>query len=204
MRVLGVLGGRSARSEVLLAWADAADALYAADSGADSLVALGLSPAVVGDLDSARSDLSALRVVHDPDPDRTDCDKLVALIHQEHPNPDVVIAAYEGDRIDHMLGSLSSLARAPFPLRILLDTGIGYLLHAPARLDLPKIEGQTVSLLPLSQCIASLHNCDWPLEKATLEFPGFQSLSNVARAGFQAELHQGRALLVVTGPVRPW
>lgn len=191
-------------TENFLRWAHAADRIYAADSGADALLPLGLKPVVVGDLDSVTSDLSGLRVVEDPDQDFSDCDKLLRLVYQEIESPDLVIAGLEGDRLDHMLASISSLLATPLSSRVLLETGLAYPLSAPTVFRPPVADGTTVSLLPMGHCLASMRHCRWPLDRRNLALGEFHSVSNVAHQGFEVELHDGQALLIVTGPHEPW
>ena len=204
MRVLGVLGGRPVVPEVLQIWADAADHIYGADSGADSLLQLGIKPVVVGDLDSVQSDLSGLRVVKDNHPDFSDCDKMLNLIKAEVDQPELVITGLEGDRLDHMLGSLSSIFAANFPCRILLDTGMAYPLQGGETLSLPQHQGNTVSLIPFGDSVASMLNCTWPLTEKKFKMGEFHSLSNIAEEGFEVRLTSGIALLIVTGQFDPW
>lgn len=204
MNVLGVLGGRPPVEEILHPWAKMADRVYAADSGADSLLPLGILPIVTGDLDSVQSDLSNLRVVIDEDPDRSDCDKLLDLIRKETESPNLVIAGLEGDRLDHMLGSLSSIFAANLPCRILLDTGMAHPIQGDQQKTLLNIEGATVSLIAFTPCIVSMQNCAWPLTDHPIGFGQFQSLSNIAEPGFNVTVKEGQALLIVTAPHQPW
>lgn len=204
MRVLGVLGGRWPNPVILRAWAEAASALYAADSGADACLAAGLRPVVTGDLDSVESDLSGLRVVRSEDQYRSDCDKLLDLVKAEVSDPDLVLAGFEGDRLDHMLSGLSSIAQSGLSARILLDTGIAVVMLAGATFDREVPEGTTVSLVPLGSCRATMRECKWPVSNAEMSFGGFGSISNITKSGFSAEVHSGHALLVLTGDFLPW
>ena len=106
-RVLGILGGEDAPDGQLQAWASSATVLYAADSAANRLIHFGFLPIVVGDLDSFDQSLRSdrLRIVEDSDPDRTDCDKLLALIESDG-YQEATIIGLEGDLLDHVLSSL--------------------------------------------------------------------------------------------------
>ena len=127
-RVLGVLGGRDMDPELLRAWADSADVLIGADSGAGTLIDLGFQPVVVGDLDSIGDrDLPGLRVVEVADQDRTDCDKLLDMACEDGFD-EVTLACIEGDLLDHVLGSLSSAVRASIRVRLALRNGIGWIV----------------------------------------------------------------------------
>ena len=204
MRVLGVLGGRPLVETILLSWAKKADIVYAADSGADSLLPLGIQPVVTGDLDSVQSNLSGLRVVKDEDPDLTDCDKFLHLVKTEVQSPDLVIANIEGDRLDHILGSLSSILASGLEPRILLDTGYALPLQPNTTQTLPDHQGVTVSVLAFGDAQVTLQNCEWPLHRRPFGFGTFQSLSNVAHENFTVTVEGAPALLIINRLLDPW
>lgn len=204
MKVLAVLGGRSPNVKQLQKWAAEADVIYAADSGADVCLSAGLAPIVTGDMDSVTQDLSGLRVVPNPDQNTSDCDKLLQLVHQEIPNAIVAIAGYEGDRFDHMLANLTSFAISPLSIQILLQTGIAYVLRENQTFNNSVAEGKIVSLIPITHSLVTLKNCQWPLQQEPMQLHQRVSISNVAHKGFTATLHQGTALLIVTGKISPF
>ncbi len=204
MKVLAVLGGRSPKIECLQAWAKQADIIYAADSGADVCLSAGLKPIVTGDMDSFTKVLDGLRVVENPDQETTDCDKLLQLIESEVSKPVVVIAGFEGDRIDHMLANLTSFAKSSLPIQILLETGMAFVLRSNETYNHSQTEGKTFSVIPISNCEVSLRNCQWPLDNQKLSLESKVSVSNQANEDFSATVHSGIALLVFTGQFSPW
>lgn len=201
-RVLGVLAGKDMPPSQLQAWASSATALYAADSASDALIAAGFSPTIVGDLDSIDPsiDLSKHRVVKDIDPDRTDCDKLLATVTDDG-HTEATIIGLEGDLFDHMLASLSSMAASRLNLRIALRRGFGHLLRAGDEKKVPDAFGRRVSLIPLVRSTGvELTGVLWELSDAIIEPGGFLSVSNEGTGEVLASLRTGVAILFIEGP----
>jgi thiamine pyrophosphokinase len=196
-RVLGVLGGRDLSPGQLRPWADSADALYAADSGAHVLLEFGHRPVVVGDMDSATDLPDGLRVVEDCDPDRTDCDKLLALVAEDGHRA-VTLGGIEGDLFDHVLASLSSAAAARVDVRLVLRRGLGWVLRDGDRVRWEDGFGRRVSLIPIRESHGvDLSGVLWPISEARLEPGGFLSVSNEGTGVVEASLRHGAALLFV-------
>ena len=214
-RVLGVLAGADLPPELLALWARSATRIYAADGGADRLLALGLKPhVVVGDMDSldpiwrdaAREDLANVELVLGTDQETSDADKLLALLAGRG-YESVTLVGAEGDRLDHLLATLGSAAAVPsLEVSLGLRTGWGRVLRRGVALfDLP--EGATVSILPITTCYAvSANGLQWPLSGADLALGGKVSLSNRALGGpVRIEIGMGTALLICgTGPGPHW
>lgn len=199
-RVLGVLGGGDMPAAALRAWVESADLVVAADGGANPLAALGLRVDVlVGDLDSASpgSLAHATEVVRDDDQNGTDVDKLLALVAARG-HRTITLASVEGDRLDHLLGTLSSALRSALEVRFALRGGIGWLVRAGEGIAIPVQTGRTVSLLPLVACTGvRLSGVRWPLAGSSLALDALVSVSNQAVGGLvEASLASGSALLV--------
>lgn len=203
-----MLGGADGSLERLRAWGMGADRVFAADGGADRALAAGLMPEViVGDLDSVSSDALSCgaRVVRLPEQDRTDCDKLLAFADQEGIHA-IALEGVEGDRMDHLLGTLGSCVRAPVAVRLVLRQGVGTVLrpgevvHAPAEPD------ALVAMIPLMPCSgARLQGVQWPLEGASMDLGGLVSVSNRATAPVVlTSIESGAALLIVGGEGPRW
>lgn len=189
-------------AELLRKWAESAEILIAADGAADALLAVGFKPdAIVGDMDSlsvaARSSGSELHKISDQD--YTDCDKLLRFVQDRGQLP-LTLAGIEGDRIDHVLGSLDSVAGSPIRNQITLAfrRSLGWVLGAGlhSRLCEP---GRIVSLVPLTASYnVHAHGLKWPLAGQTLEAGGLTSLSNEATASeISISLDTGRLLLTI-------
>jgi thiamine pyrophosphokinase len=198
-RVLGVLAGGDMADGLLQAWVRSADLIVAADGAANRLVSAGITPhVIVGDLDSVASSVPGADILYDPDPSRTDCDKLLSLLvargHEE-----VTLASVEGDLVDHFLATLQSSARSSLRVRLALRRGMGWLLKGGQSLTVRTRQGDRLSLLPLVDSRgATFEGAVWPLERADLSALGLTSISNQATGEIvRAKLVEGAALLVV-------
>ena len=190
--------------EQLAKWAGSADVLMAADGGADLLLKAGFIPhRTVGDFDSVSD--AALRagglLVRDPNPAKTDCDKLLDLAFAAGHAAITLICA-EGDLPDHVLAILHSALRSPLRVRIAYRQGIGWLVGAGASLSIPSTAGSRLSLLPLTESRGvSLAGVQWPFESRDLSATGFASVSNVATSSeIAVSVEEGGALLFVGYP----
>ena len=173
-KVLGVLAGSDLAPGALEAWLAWADRVVAADGGADLCRAAGREPdVIVGDLDSI-ADPSGL--TPDPDQDTSDADKLLALLKREGHRSATLIGV-EGDRLDHVLATLYSCARAEcFFWPLVLRRGSVQVLGPECILG-RGVRGR-VSLMPIVRSRVTVTGLRWPLEDATLDPLGLVSLSN--------------------------
>ncbi|MFN8219818.1 MAG: thiamine diphosphokinase [Fimbriimonadales bacterium] len=198
-RIFGVLGGRDFPAEALADWARSADVVIAADSATDRLLAVGVEPhVVIGDLDSMKADRAGLsaEIVEIADQDRTDCDKLLDYANGLGPAA-MVLAGVEGDRLDHVLSTLSSVARLRPDCRLLLRRGIGHVRGAGGSVRLETSAGRRCSVLPLPEAAVSLSGVRWPLSSEPLRLGGFVSISNETSGTVEFEVHSGVAMLVL-------
>ncbi len=199
--MLGVLAGADMPPERLAEWARSAGMILAADSGADRLLEVGIVPdLVVGDLDSISllAQSEQREILHDPDQDTSDCDKLLALAAGMGCRS-ITLCGVEGDLPDHVLGTLHSAARASLDVRLAYRRGIGRVLRGPFAGSIATGAGKRVSLLPLVPCEGvTLRGLAWELEDAVLDPLGLTSLSNRA-LGDRAEIRlaSGAALLFI-------
>jgi len=180
----------------LEAWAKSATLVLAADGASDRLAEVGIRPsAVVGDMDSVRANTSE-NSVYDPDQDSSDCDKLLTFAARSG-HRRITLASIEGNRIDHLLGTLASCARASLEVRLALRTGLAYLLKGPCDFRFEAEVGELVSLMPLELCEDVVFSgVEWPLSKVTLAPSVFVSLSNrVVEASVNVKLASGYAVL---------
>lgn len=200
-RVLGVLKGQDYPAERILAWAESAHLVYAADGAARQLVDAGMKPIIVGDMDSLHLDNlpDDIRVVKDLDQESTDCDKLIGLMASDGVES-FTLAGLEGDRLDHVLSSLSSLVGRRMKIRVLLRRGMGYVIPCGESFHLPCPAGTRFSVLPLTLCWGvNLTSAKWPLTDAELR-PGLHvSISNEALDDPQVFLAGGTALVIIEG-----
>lgn len=202
-KVLGVLGGRDTPLARLATWASAAELVVAADSGADLCLAAGIRPVVVGDMDSFKGRSAGLTMVEDSDQETTDCDKLLAWVHAQG-HPSLAVACLEGDRLDHMLASLSSLSRSPLKVGLVLRRGVGRVVRAGETLEIEVPAGTRLSLIGIGPGVASLEGVRWPLEDAQIGHPEPGSVSNRAEGNARASVRAGVAILTVEWEGGPW
>lgn len=198
-RVLGVLKGQDFPLDHLLAWAESAEVIYAADGAAKELLKAGLKPIVVGDLDSLDPSTvpEGIRLVKDPNQDTTDCDKLLALASADG-HETLTLTGVEGDRLDHMLSTLSSLVGRRRRIRLILRRATGFVVPCGEAFNLPCRPGTRFSVIPLTLCWGlTLINAKWPLQDAELR-PGLHvSISNRSEEGCQLILAGGTALVLI-------
>ena len=131
-RILGVLAGNDMPTDLLNKWAASADILVAADAGADLLLQAGRRPdIVVVDLDSLSDEarLSATDIAQITDQNYTDCDKLLRVCTERALFP-LTLTCVEGDRLDHVLAALNSVAKSSIVsyVTIALRQGLGWIL----------------------------------------------------------------------------
>jgi len=183
-----VAGGKCPRKDVLDVATSRSQTIVAIDGGLAHLRHFGIAPQyVVGDLDSARADDIAwarrrrARVVFRARQQDSDFDKALILCEQKKWKS-VAIVGIDGHRVDHFLNSLGrvSATRNVTPV-FLFQRAIGFVLRGPSRVNIVVGKKQTFSWLgfPLATG-ASLAGAVWLFNRRTLEFAGFQSLSNIA------------------------
>jgi len=201
-RVLGVLGGADLAPELLRKWAESAEILIAADGGANRLLEVGCTPnAIVGDLDSFVSGATdvASKIYRDEDQNYTDCDKLLRYGQDQALLP-LTLVGIEGNRIDHVISSIHSVAassireKVTLAFRRSLAWVLGPGVHAKqvgAR--------RTVSLIPLTSCEnVETDGLRWPLRGRTLEAGILTSISNESNSEqISVSLRSGLLLLTV-------
>jgi len=203
-RILAVLGGRDVSESMFKLWAETADILIAADTGADFILEQGLKPdAIVGDMDSISPEALALDIdqYRIDDQNHSDCDKLLDLV-QSWGHRAITLIGVEGDRLDHMLGTLHSCAKSSLDVRIAIRDGIGHVL-APGRHTVSATPGRRLSLLPLTRCAqVSAKGLRWPLDAADLAMGEFVSLSNlVDETPVTVDFSSGSLLLLQEVPL---
>lgn len=207
-RVLGVLAAQEMSPITLGAWARSADMVLAADGAAKTLHALGIPMRLaIGDFDSSSSDHHALaqEVIHVPDQDSTDCDKLLAWC-ASNSIQDLTLIDAEGGRFDHTLAVLYSVAKGPVQnVRIIYNRGTGHVLRPDQNFTTSLAAGTTFSVLPLTASTVTIQGAKWPVTNKQLEPTGDLSISNAA-AGGKLIIHQhgGTSFLyIVTDTSQP-
>lgn len=204
-RVLGVLNGRDNSPELLRKWAFSADKLLAADGGADLLAEAGFAAdVIVGDLDSVspESMRKAREICRNEDQTYTDCDKLLSFAGDHEYTP-LVVTAVEGDRLDHVLATIHSVARSAIRSKVTLAlrSALAWVL-GPGDWERAVVPGRGVSLIPLQRSIVKqTHGLRWPLANQVLDASELTSISNeTAGTELRISIETGLALLTVEYP----
>jgi thiamine pyrophosphokinase len=205
--VLGVLGGQDYPADLLKKWAETAAILIAADSGADTLLALNFTPnMIVGDFDSCSEAAlnSGAELYQLEDQNYTDCDKLLRLAEEKGLFP-LVLTGVEGDRFDHALSSVYSVFRSVRrnEITIALRQGLGWVFGPGEHLvSVPK--DRTVSLIPIEPVEeVTTEGLKWDLHGQTLAPGGLVSTSNQStQDGIKVKLERGA--LVVIAEFHEW
>jgi len=197
-RVLGVLNGNEVQASWLRSWMDSATLVVAADGGARHVLAAGRSPDfVIGDLDSFKeSGLNMSEtVILERDQNTSDCDKLLAFVAAKNARFASLICV-EGDRLDHVLATLSSCVAASLEIRLIMPRNLAWIIQENSSKNIQIERGRKVSVIPLGRATVSLTGTEWPLEKAEVGLGGLVSLSNVAAAGaVECTVHEGAVAL---------
>jgi thiamine pyrophosphokinase len=150
----------------------------AADSGADRLLKLGVTPAaVIGDMDSisdrARAEIPVERQHLVAEQVTTDFDKALRLISA----PLVLALGFAGARLDHGLAAFSTLI-ARTERRCILIGPQDLAFAAPARLELALKPGDPLSLFPMAPVTWESAGLEWPIKGISFAPDGMIGTSN--------------------------
>ena len=187
-------------SAVALAKARAlAPRIVGADSGADRLLRLGVTPeAVIGDMDSLSTDARAQladRLFPIAEQDTTDFDKALRLIAA----PFVLGLGFAGARADHGLAVLNTLARHPDRRCFIIGArDVIFLCPPDLRMDLPR--GTRLSLFPLGPVQGDSEGLRWPLSGLDFAPDGVIGTSNEVSGPVHLRMQAPKMLVIL--PVR--
>ena len=179
---VGVLGGGSLPEGYLRRLTDLADFVAAADSGADRLLAEGVTPHLtLGDFDSVMAPRERLgETLHLADQETSDADKLLAELGRRG-HPRIVLTGVEGDLPDHVLASIQSAAKSPGEVWFAFRRGFGRIVRAREAVGFDAEIGQRVSLIPLVECTGVVaEGLAWEVPEGRLHPLGPTGVSNRA------------------------
>jgi thiamine pyrophosphokinase len=213
VRALVVLDGDPLGSDAWLAdIAKGADVVIAADGGATRLGKAGRRPdLVVGDLDSlaagAKRDLERAGVafeVHPEDKEETDAELALDAAVKRGADEIVVVGAFGGTRLDHVLGNVLLLAHKDFAaidVALVTERATFRSLLGPGILEVEGAPGDWVTLEPLSDVArgVSTDGLRYPLRHDELVRGSTRGVSNelTERRG-SVEVGDGLLLIAVT------
>ncbi|MDZ7711241.1 MAG: thiamine diphosphokinase [Roseovarius sp.] len=140
-----------------------APVVVAADSGADTALAAGLTPrAVIGDFDSISPEARARlpgHVLHPiGDQDTTDFEKCLARVAA----PLIIGLGFTGARIDHQMAACNALSRYASQRCVLVGER-DLMFLCPPVLSLPLDPGRRVSLFPMGAVEGASDGLEWPI-----------------------------------------
>lgn len=167
-RPVTLIGGGDVLAVDAAAAVALAPVVMAADSGADTALALGLMPdAVVGDFDSigeaALAAITPERLHRIAEQDSTDFDKCLRNIEA----PFVVALGFAAPRLDHALAVMTTLCRRRQPPCVVIGAE-DVVFAAPAELSLDLPAGTRVSLMPFGPVSGRSEGLRWPLDGVAL------------------------------------
>jgi thiamine pyrophosphokinase len=213
MRALVILDGDPLGSDAwLAAQAKRADVVIAADGGATRLGSAGRRPdLVVGDLDSlaadAKKELERAGVAFEIHPDEkelTDAELALDAAVKRGADEIVVVGAFAGARLDHMVGNLLLLAHEDFAaidVSLVTERATFRALLGPGILELEGAPGDWVTLEPLSEVARGVatDGLRYPLRHEELVRGSTRGVSNelTERRG-SVEVGDGLLLVAVT------
>ena len=175
-----IVGGAHFSQRLLLESLKRAPVVYAADGGANLCMQYGCQPKqVIGDLDSLspslRSDLDPSCVIHVPEQDTTDFEKLLIRVDA----PFMLAVGFMGGRIDHQMAVQTVLtAYAHRKLICVGDEDVMFV--SPPEIDLPLDAGTRISLYPMAPVQARSTGLYWPTDGLSFAPDGQIGTSNKA------------------------
>jgi thiamine pyrophosphokinase len=187
----------------LVALAERAAPLLAADGGANRLARIGLKPdVVVGDLDSmaaaTRRFLGEERLLECPDQERTDLAKLLHHAFDELGLGRLTVLGAVGGRIDHTQANLGLLACYGLGEALQFRTEDELLWGVRGELELEAAAGETWSSWTYDPAVrVTLTGVRWPVSRAPLDAGNRPSISNLAVGARVRVVAEGGAVVVM-------
>jgi thiamine pyrophosphokinase len=210
MHIVIFAGGILQPGEAAATAIASADLIIAADSGAETALQAGCTPAIiVGDfdsLDAARlQQLKAQgsRVVQAAvEKDETDTELAILAAIEEGATAITLLGGLGGERFDHTMANVLLLAGFPMvPIRIVDGPAVCWLLRGPGNTSINGHAGDLLSLLPLTSEAAGVQTTGlyYPLQGETLRFGRPRGVSNVLiREQASISLDSGLLLIIHT------
>lgn len=206
-KVIIFTGGRLRNGPLLQRELDSADAVIAADSGAETAIGLNIFPSVViGDFDSldkdVKEDLEAMGarfIVHDRRKDRTDTELAIDYAVREGADSITIAGGIEGDRIDHVMANVLVAAGSKVPIAFVNGPAMAWAAHGPRTERIRGRRGDRLSLIPLTRRVTGVttSGLEYPLKDESLRMDQGRGVSNVmTRTAASVALARGTLLFV--------
>ena len=183
--------------------------VIAADSGYAHAIAMGFVPnELVGDMDSISAvdfsdahDSNVLITEYPTDKDLTDTEIAIAIALARH-STHITVVSGGGDRFDHVLGMVHSLASCAVTVKtnLLIGTARVSYIGIAQTLSLDTHAGNIVSLLPIGgNATLTTTGLQWELTNSTLHSFASRGVSNIA-TGESASISVTDGSLAVVEP----
>ena len=200
---LCLVGGATIAEGAILALSPLVGAFVGVDSGADHLLAAGVSPAaVIGDLDSlseqARATFGSC-LCEVSEQSTTDFEKALTRVSA----PSVLALGFTGGRLDHALSVLNVLARYTQRAVLLLDATDVSFVAPIGQIAFDLAKETRVSIMPLSVAKVTVTGLRWPFADMMMTPDGFTSPSNAALGGKVTIATDGPVLVTLPRALLP-
>lgn len=140
------------------------------DGGLHILEKFGVIPDLLtGDFDSSTNHPKNVEIVHTPDQNYTDFDKMLQILYDRGYNIVDVYGASGGEQ-DHFLGNLNTALVWKEKLKITFFDNNGYYFFAKNKTELQNVKGKTISLFPFPKAKkVTSKGLQYPLKNTTLK-----------------------------------
>lgn len=209
MRAVIFANGKLNDPGIVISLLQADDLIIAADGGALHCQTLGIHPAVViGDMDSIPGELledlkcnHSDLVVYPADKDQTDLE-LALKYTLDNGAQEVLLFGVLGGRLDMTLANLLLLTREEWnslSIKVIDGPQTAYLLRSGDSMKVKGNQGDTISLIPLSERVKNVitQGLRWQLDGVELVQGTTLSVSNQLRStSAQVQIAAGKLLLI--------
>lgn len=159
--------------------------IICADGGANKVRAYGIIPdCIIGDLDSitqkTRHYFSSVPVIHNPDQNSTDLEKVLEYLLANHFISAMIVGA-TGDRPDHTMANFSILLKYHKKLSLQFFDERCTIEIVQKKIRFTAMIGQQISLIPMEKCFGiTTKGLKYLLKNESLEFGVREGSSNEA------------------------
>ncbi|WNH11736.1 thiamine diphosphokinase [Thalassobellus suaedae] len=135
---------------------------------------------ISGDFDSVKKLPKNIEVIHTPNQDFTDFDKILQILF-ERDYKSIHVFGASGQEQDHFLGNLHSAVQWKKKLNLTFFDNYGSYFLANKTTQLSSCKGKTISLVPFPKATGIItEGLQYPLKKETLSFGSRIGTRNIA------------------------
>jgi thiamine pyrophosphokinase len=208
MHIIIFAGGPLQPGKAVDAAINKANFVIAADSGAQTALQRGLTPAiVVGDFDSLSISPDTLKALGcqlievSAEKDETDTELAINTAVQQGASEITILGGLGGQRFEHSIANILLIVDYALPIRIIDGPSTCWLLRGPGSTTISGQPGDLLSLFPLTADAQDVrtNNLYYPLKGETLRFGRPRGISNVlTTTQAQVSVEQGLLLVIHT------